>query len=165
MRKERGFIPGLSLYPALGAAVVIGIMGVTIAVYRSSLASCRANHERFVAEVKVKGELAQAKANAENTRLLTAKEKADEQASNLVAELNRVRRELRDSRGAVSRLVPRVAEAANAIDPAVACYERDPFGDAVQRFVEGVQELVEEGSEYQIDSRVARGWIKSLSAD
>ena len=162
MRRQRGLIGGIGLYAALGAAVVIGGMGLWLKLQGNALERCRTEYASFVATAKALGEQAQKEADAEKARLTKAKETADATAKRLVLELNRTRDRLRAER-ANRDLVS--APPAGSDRPALACFDRSNLRGALQRFEAGIVALIGEGDDAVRDLNVAKGWIGEAWSD
>lgn len=81
MKKQRGFIlpTGLTLYAAIGAVAVIGLLSIALKVQSSRLEATKAGYAMFVAKVEVLGEQAKAdklKKEQEHEKVLTDVSKA-----------------------------------------------------------------------------------------
>lgn len=83
------------------------------------------------------------------------KEESDAENLRLRADLAATTRRLRDARASVS-FVP--APAANAPDPAIACFDRSQLDGALRKLDSDVQGLIDEGAAALIDLDTAKRW-------
>jgi len=183
--KQRGFLlAGMLPYLAIGAGAIILVLslalwfqGTRLDKARASLATETANHkltkgryEAFTTDVKVKGEAAAIRAKEQAVADQKAKEKADEYAKLLYANLAVAERKLRDA-GARARtdssrsILPATQAAAKRpdritfdraeLDRALRAY----FGEEGALF-EDVAGLVIEGEKGRVELDNARRWAQ-----
>ena len=159
---QKGFILpplGIGVYGAIAAAVVILGLGIGIKVQTSRLTSCKQEFATFQAQVKALGEVAAAKAKAQETADKLAKEKADHENQALRADNAALSKRLRDAR-ARSSYVP--AAAAGSSHPDAACFSRADLERAIQQLDGAVQSLIEQGDQARIDLNTAKSWAASI---
>jgi hypothetical protein len=120
------------------------------------------NHfDKFVAEVKAKGEAAQIASDAQKKSDQLKKEAADHENSNALATLAGTIGRLRiatDSRGSVLPPAP-----ASSVSPAIACLDRAESERAFRDFLAEARGLTEEGDKATIDLNTAKLWATNFS--
>lgn len=169
--KQSGFIlpSGLTLYAAIGAAVVIGLMAIALKVQTSRLEASKAEtakvtlaYKTFADGVAVIGKQAAKDAALKTAEYQLNKEKADHEKitnRNRIADLNNRLRDSRESPG--SRLVPE--SATGSASPLVASFDRAALDRALSDFEGEVTGIIEEGDEDRIDLNSARTWASGLN--
>jgi len=152
---QKGFIQ-LSLmgYIAIGAAVIIGLMGIALKVQTSRLESCKAEHKSFVSEVERLGNEAKVKADLTNKQNLKLKEQADEDLRKLRIDNAEFKR-LRDS-NPPSRRLP--GPEADSKRPDLSCFDRPELERAYGELVKELRGIADEGTEATIGLNTAKRW-------
>ena len=105
--KQRGFIlPALPIaaWGAIAAAVGILGLGVALKVQTTRLASCKQEFSAFKAQVKALGDVAAAKAKAENDRQVKLLKESEAKGAKLKSDLSIANKRLRDNRARRSRV-------------------------------------------------------------
>jgi len=162
--KQRGFIlpSGLTLYAAIGAAVIIGLLSIALKVQSSRLEATKAEYAAFVATTKAIGEKAQAEAKLKETQDKLAKEKADNENQTNRARLAVLTKRLRDSNSG-SSLLPAIPT--NAGSAETITFDRPSLDRALSSYEEGIAGLIEEGDKAIIDLNTAKQWAKNWPAN
>lgn len=171
MRKQRGFIlpSGLTLYAAIGAAVVIGLMAIALKVQTSRLETSKAEtdtvtlaYKTFADGVAVLGNQAEEAAVLKNTEYQLNKEKADHENIANRTRISDLNKRLRDSReNSGSRLVPEAPS--GAASPLVAAFDRAALDRALSIFEGEVTGIIEEGDRAIVDLNSSRTWASGIN--
>lgn len=163
---QRGFvIPplGIGIYGAIAAAVVILGLGVSLKVQTSRLASCKQEFATFQSQVKALGEVAAAKAKAQEAADIAKKEKIDNENQALRANNAALVRKLRLAANSRKRELPAAPAASRR--PDLICLDRAEYqrenGAINQRLFEGIRRLADEGTASTIDLDSAKSWAAS----
>jgi hypothetical protein len=145
----------ISAWIALGAALIIGGLGIALKVQTSRLDSVKTEYAAFRAQVAAEGKIAQAKTIATIAADKAKQEKANVDHAKAVVTLNATIKRLRKSRPS-SSFVPATATASLSFDRA--CFDRPQLERAIREFDSGVQGLVDEGSQVMVDLNAAKEW-------
>lgn len=150
---------GLTLYIAIGAALVIAGLGVALKVQTSRLEAKTAQYDSFVAQTKAVGEAQEAKTKEtveKHNKLV--KEKNDENAT-LHAKLDVAAKRLRDKHSSFS-LLPPAPDTSRSPDRA--CFDRAELNGALREFTTGLDELIIACESRTIDLNTAKTWAQSI---
>lgn len=154
---QKGFIQlTLMGYIAIGAAVIIGLMGIALKVQSARLESCKAEHKAFVSEVERLGKEAKDKADETNEKNRKLKEQADAELKKLRADNDKFKR-LRDN--SPSRGLPEAPRETRR--PDLACFDRPSLESAYGELVKGLRELSDEGTENTLRLKSAVEWASN----
>lgn len=163
--RQHGF-GSITLYAAIGAALVIAGLGIALKVQSARLEAVKQEYAGFVAQVKAVGEVAQAKARAQESADKKLKEKIDNENKILRDSLAVSARRLRDA-SAGSGIVPSIPAAPGGSD--AANFDRAEFNRALRDYFEGARrldseaaKLIVEGAEGIADLDSARRWAGSI---
>ena len=165
MMKMKGFIlpSPFMLYGALGALLIIAGLAISLKVQTHRLAATKAEYATFMAQTKALGLAAQAKADKQNADLKSLKETIDHETKLNNDKLAAADKRLRDQRRALGSILPKAA--ATSSHPDIACLRRAESDAAIQRFVDGVAKLTEEGDSRTLEANAAKDWIKGWTKD
>ena len=160
MIKMKGFIlpSPFMLYGALGALLIIAGLAISVKVQTHRLATVKAEYATFVAQTKALGLVAQAKADKQNADLNSLKETIDHETKLNNDKLAAAAKRLRVQRRALGNILPKAS--ATSGHPDIACLRRAESDAAIQRFVDGVAVLTEEGDSRTLEANAAKDWIK-----
>jgi len=147
----------ISAWIALGAALIIGGLGIALKVQTSRLDAVKTEYAAFRAQVAAEGKIAQAKTDARIAVDKLKMEKSNADHAKNAAALNATIKRLRNARPG-SSFVPTTATAATSTDRA--CFDRPQLERAIRDFDTGVQGLVDEGSQVTVDLNTAKEWAK-----
>jgi hypothetical protein len=152
---QRGFIQ-LSLmgWMAVGAAVIILGLSVSLKIQTARLDAKTAAFDSFVSTVAEKGRQAEIKARAQEKQDLAKKEKADADYKKLLAANSVLNKRLRDN--ASGSVLPSGEASAGSADKI--CFGRPDLDAALRRFTSGVAELVIEGQSAIDELNIAKKW-------
>jgi hypothetical protein len=164
--RQGGFAIPLFAWAALGAGAVILALGIALKVQSSrletaqtKLAEVKGQYAAFKGETKRLGDAAEKRRKDVEAKDRADKEKADAENKDLRRELDARRKQLRDRAnspgGSVVPSAPASAESPDRI-----CFDRKELTGALQRFVDGVAELVGEGAQTVIDLDTAKNWAQ-----
>jgi len=159
-RNSAGFLTiPIAAYAALGAALVIGVLGLWGYVEKQRYEALKAEYEQFKGGVEALG-LAAKKAAAEKEAAdKLRKEQADAENKRstdaLLADIKR----LRDQRSR-SSIVPAKPPASKCPD-GQACFERAQLELALRDYRSAIRGLVDEGSAVTVDLDSARKWAQA----
>ena len=161
MNKQRGF----ALYAAIGALVVISILGIALKVQTSRLEAVKKEYAAFQAQVKALGDLAEAKNRAKEKEDKALKEKIDHENKTLRTNLAITSKRLRDSAG--SGGVPQIPAPAGSageatINLAIANRALSDYFTAARQLNSAVAGLVIEGAEAAADLDSAKAWARQV---
>ena len=164
MMRMKGFIlpSPFMLYGALGALLIIAGLAISVKVQTHRLATVKAEYATFVAQTKALGLVAQAKADKQNADLKLLKETLDNAITLNAARLAAADKRLREQRSAIGSILPKAS--ATSGHPDIACLRRAESDQAIQRFVDGVAVLTEEGDSRTLEANAAKDWIKGWPA-
>lgn len=153
---QRGFtqLP-IAAWGAIGAAAVILGLGAYGWVQTARLDACNAKFSAFQAQVKALGDVAAAKAKAENDRQAKLLKESEAQSAKLKSDLSIANKRLRDERASSSR-VPEAP--AGSPKPHLACFDRSELESALQRLDEGVSGFLDEGDQNTLRLKLSRDW-------
>lgn len=162
MTNSRGFIlpTGMTLYIAIGAALVIAGLGVALKVQSSRLEAKTAQYDGFVAQVKAIGEVQETETKRVNEKYLEIVKEKDNENLIVKTKLAVVTKRLRDNNTS-SSLVP--TNPTSSRSPNLSCYDRIELDSALRSFTGGTEELIIEGQSSAIDLNTGKEWVKSLS--
>lgn len=175
MRHQTGFIQlPLAAWGAIAAGVLILGMGVALTVQNARLASCKQSFEAFKVQVRVLGEAAKAKAEAENKRLADLVKQLEGEYAKSELDLgsaNAANLKLRHD-NARSRRVSRPTE--TTVLPGHACYDGTKLQQAVRDFDRGVSdeirrldkdisELLNQSDKDTLRLKMSQDWAKKLN--
>lgn len=158
MKHSTGFLTlPLAGYAALGAALVIGVLGLWGWVEKQRYEALKAEYEQFKGGVKALGEAAK-KAAAEK-EAADIKRKADTDALHQAAvdALNADLRRLRNQRSPSGGL-PQAPAASSR--PDLACFDRPLLAGALRALDGDFQEIAGEGAAATIDLNSAKAWAQ-----
>jgi len=143
--RQRGIIAlPLWAYVALGAALLVTVMGVALKVQSARLDSLRAEYAAFVADVKAKGDAAQKAADEREAQDKRNKERSDAEIKKLHAANVSLSVSLRDARSRGGYL-PRASPGAR--DPDLACFSRAELESAIGRLDAGLSGIALQGDQ------------------
>ena len=158
-------MPSPTLILGILLALSVAANGILSKLYvgaKEDVARVQQAFDSFKAQVKVEGEAAQKKADAEIAAHKLAKEQADAEnvkAKSDLAGLYTAYRSLRDQRiRAGSSFLP--ASAPGAANPQTACFDRTGLDSALSKFDSGVTGLLEGGDKAIVDLNTARAWAQ-----
>ena len=159
--KNTGFIAlPLLGWVTIGMGMVILSLGVGLKVQNSRLESCKAEYAAFVAQVKMAGEEAQGKANAERLRQAELLKKTESDYAKTKSALAVANRRLRDAARARGSGVP--AAPAGSKRPDLICLDRAEYTRAYGTLTARLRELADEGAENALSLRTAQEWAHGL---
>lgn len=157
--RQRGFVTlPLWAYVALGAAVLVTVMGVALKVQSARLDAAKAEYAAFVAQTKAAGEAAQKAADARAKQDKLNKERSDAEIKKLHAANVSLANSLRDAR-ARGHYVPRAAPGAR--DPDLACFSRAELESAIGRLDAGLSAIALTGDQAVTAIESLREWARS----
>ena len=158
-------MPSPTIILAILLALSVAANGILSKLYigaKEDVARVQQAFDSFKAQVKVEGEAAQKKADAEIAAHKLAKEQAD--AENVktksdLAGLYAAYRSLRDQRiRSGSSILPPAAP--GSADPQRACFDRTGLDNALSGLDAGVTGLLESGDKAIADLNTARAWAQ-----
>lgn len=159
MIRQAGFV----LYAALGALLVISLLGIALKVQTARLDASKAKYEAFVTQVKAAGEIAQAKADREkaNRKAITAsQEKENAKKYNDLSDKYAAARRLLNSRAGSGETKPLSAAAS-----IIACPDRqaDAAG-RLERLEAGILNIIERGDKAILRTIDCKAWLDGQMA-
>jgi hypothetical protein len=158
---QRGF-GTITLYAAIGAAVVIFGLSVALRVQTHRLEAVSQEYERFKGVTEALGNIYKAKAattkaayEANTKRTNDAHKKS---TATLNADIDGLRKQLNSGSGGVSS-VP-----VNPQRPELACFDRQELDTAIRRYQSGILEIAGKGAQATLDLDSAKEWAKAQSS-
>lgn len=163
IKRQSGFIlpSGLTLYIAIGAAVIIAGLSIAVKVQSSRLASVKAEYAGFVAQTKAIGEIQEAKTReteAKHTEIVKEKDHENFIAHTKLADVSK---RLRLSTRSGSGLLPPATDPTSSTEKA--CFNRAKLDNSLRDFTGNIGELIIECQGNTIDLDTAKQWVKSLN--
>ncbi len=136
---------------------VILLLGGAVLVQSARLDTCKAEHAKFVAEVKAVGDAQNAATKIKDAENKTKMEKANAENARTKSALTIALNSVRNTRPSGS-FVP--AASPGAKRPDLACYDRAEYSGATGKLVEGLRGLADEGTAAAVDLNSAKMWAQ-----
>lgn len=161
MRWQRGFIlpTGLTLYAAIGAAAIIGLLSVALKVQSYRLEAVKVEYAAFASGVEQIGKLAVAANKLKETEDKLKKEKADHENAIAKSALASVTKRLSEYNSRKSFLP---AASAGTSRPDLSCFDRAELDAALREFSRETSAIAIEGESATIDLDTGKSWVTGL---
>lgn len=158
---QRGF-GTITLWAALGAALVIAGLGIALKVQTARLDAVRSEYAGFVAQVKANGDAQIAKNKAKEAENKAIKERLDNENKDLRAKLaanaERLRNAINSRSGGLSTLP--VA----TVRPDLACFDRAELDTAIRLYQSDLLGIAEKGATATLELNTGKVWVKEQMA-
>ena len=155
-------MPSPTLILGILLALSVAANGILSKLYvgaKEDVARVQQAFDSFKAQVKVEGEAAQKKADAEIAAHKLAKEQADAENVKTVSTLNASISKLRhDADSARGSWVPAAASSSNR--PDVSCFDKSALESALGGFVKDLRGFADEGAAATVDLDTAKRWAQ-----